>query len=146
MADLVFNNGTDTLTFPEAVGADYRNAGTKYHEKAPVPGGAEYAYQDIESSLDGVDTKTHGFRNRVIGPFVLVWIGATAQAAVSAYLADRAKLENVEITVTHPTAGSIPGCRLPAQGGIVPETGFAQDTGAGTWMFVATVVLEQKKT
>jgi len=143
MANLVLATASDTLTFPAAAGADYRTAPGKYHERAPVPGSGDWAFQDSEApAVDGVDVKAHGFRNRSIGPFKVVFVGASEAAAITAYLADRDKLVNKEITVTHPTAGSLPGCRLAS---MAMDPDVAEETGAGTYIATAFILLDQKR-
>lgn len=144
MGDLVFNNGTDTLTFPQAGVAYYRTAAQQVYEAAPIPPAGEYAFQHNEAAaVDGVDTKQLGFRNRALGPHRVVFVEATEQVCVTSYLNVRGKLENKQITVTHPTAGSYAGCELASMEPI--ETGAPQNTGVGTWILPCVILLNQKR-
>jgi hypothetical protein len=110
MADLEIGAKTFTVLPVAATRTD-----GSYWMRVPHPHGEAREFEDITAeATDGVEKADHGYRGRILGPIVVMFVAASEDALVTAYktLLTAVEAKPDGITITMPYGLSYTSCYI----------------------------------
>lgn len=134
----ITNASSEVVTFSDPSTGFHRTAG-QYFVGYSVDEERYAIEKNSAPATDGQTVKRHGFRDRNLGPILVMYVAADADSAEALYTADHNKMRNNALSVVMPNSETFPACNMTQ----FKKIRQPKDTGHNTYMLRCLLSFEQ---